>query len=353
MKNKYALLFKTGESEIRALRNFSNKKGLFPIVELTRGRRTKNDTIGEIQKRIDQIRECFQGLELILDLTTEPALSSKQIDTLYEPGNGYEQWVNFMREIKSQDCFRKIYPAILANVDDDDFDNNLRKQIESLQIDFDGIAYRCNIEDEGYVDDINIIRAALNAQTKFFFIVDCGFIKNNDIESCENKAINVINTVKEAIPQTIVILSSTSFPDKIGDVDADTMPLYEISLYKRVTSKLSSIVIVYSDYGSINPVRNDNVRMPNGWRPRIDVPLKTEIYYNRKRRLPAGYSATYSLVANDCITDTRFPSELSKNWGVQQIVNAANDAAPGSSPSFWISVRMNIYIEQQIKRMNL
>ena len=60
MKNKYGLLFKTGDSEIRALRNFSNKKGIFPIIELTRGRKTKKDTIGDIQKRIDQLAECWQ-----------------------------------------------------------------------------------------------------------------------------------------------------------------------------------------------------------------------------------------------------------------------------------------------------
>lgn len=79
MKNKYGLLFKTGDSEIRALRNFSNKKGIFPIIELTRGRKTKKDTIGDIQKRIDQLAECFGNMDIILDLTTEPALSSTQM----------------------------------------------------------------------------------------------------------------------------------------------------------------------------------------------------------------------------------------------------------------------------------
>lgn len=68
MKNKYGLLFKTGDSEIRALRNFSNKKGIFPIIELTRGRKTKKDTIGDIQKRIDQLAECFGNMDIILDL---------------------------------------------------------------------------------------------------------------------------------------------------------------------------------------------------------------------------------------------------------------------------------------------
>ncbi|MDR0431429.1 MAG: beta family protein, partial [Tannerellaceae bacterium] len=34
------------------------------------------------------------------------------------------------------------------------------------------------------------------------------------------------------------------------------------------------------------------------------------------------------------------------------IKNASDGASPGSSPSFWISVRMNIHIEQQLKRLS-
>ena len=156
MKNKYGLLFKTGDSEIRALRNFSNKKGIFPIIELTRGRKTKKDTIGDIQKRIDQLAECFGNMDIILDLTTEPALSSTQIDMFYIPDNGYKNWINFLIEIKEKDIFKDIYPSILLNVDDDYFEDNLEKQVSSILKKFSGISYRCNIEDEGYSDDIDL-----------------------------------------------------------------------------------------------------------------------------------------------------------------------------------------------------
>ena len=115
---------------------------------------------------------------------------------------------------------------------------------------------------------------------------------------------------------------------------------------------IPDISIMYSDYGSINPIRNDNVIMANGWRPRIDVPLETEIFYYRRRKVPKGYAVTYSLVAVDATRDRRFPSEI-KNWGINQIIIAADGASPGSSPSFWISVRMNIYIEQQLRRLSL
>lgn len=352
MKNKYGLLFKTGESEIRALRNFSNKKGIFPIIELTRGRKTKKDTIGDIQKRIDQLSECFGNMDIILDLTTEPALSSTQIDMLYIPDNGYENWINFLISIKEKSIFKDIYPSILLNVDDNDFEDNLEKQVTSILKNFSGISYRCNIEDEGYSDDINTVSELISSDKSFFFIIDCSYIRESELFSCKEQTLRIIREVHNKIPHANFILASTSFPDKIGEDDSATLPLTEIRLYREVSTARPDISIMYSDYGSINPVRNDNVIMANGWRPRIDVPLETEIFYYRRRKIPKGYAATYSLVAGDAVKDRRFPSAI-KNWGIEQITIAADGASPGSSPSFWISVRMNIYIEQQLKRLAL
>lgn len=352
MKNKYGLLFKTGDSEIRALRNFSNKKGIFPIIELTRGRKTKKDTIGDIQKRIDQLAECFGNMDIILDLTTEPALSSTQIDMFYIPDNGYKNWINFLIEIKEKDIFKDIYPSILLNVDDDYFEDNLEKQVSSILKKFSGISYRCNIEDEGYSDDIDIISKSISSDKKFFFIIDCSYIRASELSSCKEQAVRIIEDVYNKIPHVNFILASTSFPDKIGEDDSSTLQLTEIRLYREVSKAIPDISIMYSDYGSINPIRNDNVIMANGWRPRIDVPLETEIFYYWRRKVPKGYAVTYSLVAVDATRDRRFPSEI-KNWGINQIIIAADGASPGSSPSFWISVRMNIYIEQQLRRLSL
>ena len=332
MKNKYGLLFKTGDSEIRALRNFSNKKGIFPIIELTRGRKTKKDTIGDIQKRIDQLAECFGNMDIILDLTTEPALSSTQIDMFYIPDNGYKNWINFLIEIKEKDIFKDIYPSILLNVDDDYFEDNLEKQVSSILKKFSGISYRCNIEDEGYSDDIDIISKSISSDKKFFFIIDCSYIRASELSSCKEQAVRIIEDVYNKIPHVNFILASTSFPDKIGEDDSSTLQLTEIRLYREVSKAIPDISIMYSDYGSINPIRNDNVIMA--------------------RKVPKGYAVTYSLVAVDATRDRRFPSEI-KNWGINQIIIAADGASPGSSPSFWISVRMNIYIEQQLRRLSL
>ena len=251
MKNKYGLLFKTGDSEIRALRNFSNKKGIFPIIELTRGRKTKKDTIGDIQKRIDQLAECFGNMDIILDLTTEPALSSTQIDMFYIPDNGYKNWINFLIEIKEKDIFKDIYPSILLNVDDDYFEDNLEKQVSSILKKFSGISYRCNIEDEGYSDDIDIISKSISSDKKFFFIIDCSYIRASELSSCKEQAVRIIEDVYNKIPHVNFILASTSFPDKIGEDDSSTLHLANI---RNIHQKKVGIYVFNPD-GTISEKR--------------------------------------------------------------------------------------------------
>lgn len=56
---KYTLQIKTGDAEYRALKNipkviFSNPD-FRVLAEITRGRKSRNDKIGDLQKRIDAL----------------------------------------------------------------------------------------------------------------------------------------------------------------------------------------------------------------------------------------------------------------------------------------------------------
>ena len=44
---------------------------------------------------------------------------------------------------------------------------------------------------------------------------------------------------------------------------------YPIQIHKIVTNKIPNVI--YGDYASINPTRNDTITMARGWIPRIDV----------------------------------------------------------------------------------
>lgn len=354
MNNTYALLVKTGESELRGLSNLSSTKGLLPIIELTRGRKTKKDSIGDINKKIDKAADCFRDIKVIMDLTAEKSLSNEQIDKLYNADSGYSNWINFLLKLKKEKTFKEIIPTIILNVDDDDFEENLKLQLKELVSSFQTIAYRCDIQDDGYIDDLKIMSEYIDKIDCLYFIIDNSHIRPSEYNNCKNKSIEIISNISRdsrVAHKTQIIITSTSFPDK-KENDNDIINLIEIDLYDQIKVE-SKIDLIYGDYGSINPIRNDTVIMGNGWRPRIDVPLERKIYYYRKRKIPTGYSKTYSLVAEDVINDKNFPNKLKDNWGINQIINAADGASPGSSPSFWISVRLNIHIEQQQRRLGL
>lgn len=354
MNNTYALLVKTGESELRGLSNLSSTKGLLPIIELTRGRKSKKDSIGDVKKKIDKVADCFKDIEIILDLTADKSLSNEQIDNLYNADSGYSNWIKFLQNLKEEKKFRKITPTIILNVDDGDFEENLEIQLEQLVSSFQTIAYRCDIEDDGYIDDLKIISKYIDNIDHLYFIIDNSHIRPSEYNNCKNKSLKIISNIlrdSRVAHKTKIIITSTSFPDK-KENDNDVINLIEIDLYDQI-KKESNTNLIYGDYGSINPIRNDTVIMASGWRPRIDVPLERKIYYYRKRKTPAGYSRTYSLVAQEVIKDKDFPNKLKDNWGISQIINAADGASPGSSLSFWISVRLNIHIEQQQRRLGL
>jgi hypothetical protein len=85
------------------------------------------------------------------------------------------------------------------------------------------------------------------------------------------------------------------------------------------------------------------------------VPLEEEVFYHRLRRPKnvTAYAETYSAVADLVVKDSRFPHYLSANWGVNQIMKCTEGTSPSSQPNFWISVRMCIHIETQLRRLKL
>ena len=53
----------------------------------------------------------------------------------------------------------------------------------------------------------------------------------------------------------------------LGDLESDTFSISEIDIYNIVSRTHEDII--YADYASINPVRNDTITMARGWVPRI------------------------------------------------------------------------------------
>lgn len=356
----YKPIIKLGEAEIRALEHLSDSiiNKIEPIIEITRGR--KNTSVhkkdrGELypfDKRLSAIKEIFKGKNVAFDLTSDESLLNNQILQLYSPDNGYQNWVTFLCQLKEDGVFKHITPCLIVNGTDSDFENNIYMQAQKLIAEFGTFIYRNPIIDENCYSDLSLLKTISD---KIDVLIDCDYLVQSLRNEVINKVISRIENINTLCDNKVkgFIVSATSFPkniSEIGDDISDEFTLSEVDIYNKVVTKFP--YIEYSDYASINPVRNDNVIMARGWIPRIDVPLQDKIYYIRQRR-PKGiskYSSTYSAVARQIVQTKNFP-QLNNNWGIIQIQECANGAAPSSSPSFWISVRMCIHIEQQCNRI--
>lgn len=357
----YYLIVKTGDAEMRALENTSSSvlDSIVPIVELTRGRKQtlkdENKTIVyPYTKKISRVKEIFRGRKIVMDLTSDEALMSPETDFLYDPSDGYQNWVSFLANLQDEKCFSEIVPSIVISAEDENLERSLAQQADALTKKFPGIAYRSDIFDDYCYDDIKTIVSNLNGK-KLYVIIDCSYVCQADVKKYIEKVNSRVSNLIPLLPKNSeVIVSATSFPRnvaEIGDDANDVFKLSEVVLFESLVKE--GLYIKYSDYGSINPIRNDNIIMARGWIPRIDIPLPDRVFYYRERRPEKvkDYSSTYTKVANSVLADPNFPNCLDHNWGVRQIRNCAAGMKPSSSPSFWVSVRMCIHIETQVRRL--
>ena len=357
MNKEYILVVKTGEAEIRAIENTSEEtlKKVFPVIELTRGRKKTLEDKTEVFpfiNRLNRLKEGLKGLEIAIDATSDRALTSPEIDELYEYGNGYEKWVNLVNEIKEEDYFEGIIPALIMNFDDPAFEENLVKEIELLSENFNTLLYRNSIEDEYCYTDLPFILKHLPQSKRLLVLVDCGYTPQAMENNVSQKLLKRIENFKDGLADERCDLAfcATSFPNNISDIggeDYDEFRIAEVNMHEKILSRYPDVC--YGDYGSINPKRNDNVTMSRGWIPRIDVPLFDKIFYYRERRAKRAYVDTYKEVARKVVRDSKYPRHLDC-WGCSQI-NYCCTLPPSSSPNYWISVRMNIHIEQQLRRL--
>lgn len=362
---KYTLQIKTGDAEYRALRNipkviFSNSD-FRVLVEITRGRKSKNDKIGDLQKRIDALGDFLDPSTFVFfDITSEESLSNKQIDELYEFQQGYSNWDALFAKLHSQ--YPNAIPMLLVNDQDGGY-VNFAKQIKTFTEKYNKIGYKIYpaIDADIVEEEVKIIKDNINNNTQLFVFYDQGYIVDGLIRIATTRAIDYlgkISSILESVHNVEYIFTSTSFPDSVTSLSGNMngkIKCSEIFLYEQIANAITNINVSYSDYGSITPKRNDEAAYySRGWTPRIDVPVISlqQIYYYRQKREKRNYADVYVDVASKCISDSLFPKNIDC-WGVQTIKNAAAGLKPGATPSFWLSVRMNIFIVEQLKRLSI
>ncbi len=360
MSIKYMPIVKTQTAELRGIENlgYELKDKITPLFELTRSRISKKRKHGDIYRRLDKLKDVFGNKEFCLDLTTDPKYSNYQIDELKTSDNGYRNWCDFL--IKLKDTFLKVIPVVMLDFNDsqteDEFNSKLKSQIMILIKNFGKIAYRFPINYPYYMEDIDFIKvvfqdADIDPNKKLINVLDVNFMPKGKTKDYRTQLKPIISNLNQINFSTNVLATSSypKIPTEYGDDEEGYFPLDKINLYKNFASSM-----IYGDYATIHPVRSTQAG-GNGWIPRIDVPTADDaIFYYRSRRKDKEkkYSHAYVRVAQKVINDDRYHETkkfVGNCWGIEQIELAANGDPQGLHPSFWVSVRMNIYLTLRTK----
>lgn len=359
-KITYIPVMKTGDAEFRGLLNISEdvKDRITPLIELTRSRISKQSPEGDIYRRLKKLKEVYGDRQFILDLTTEEDLSNSQINSLFDTSNNYNNWLAFLEELKQD--FTYLIPMVLIsdiNVENAQImDERISQQVSKLDDRFNRIAYRFPINEPAYLGDIRTIQGKTQ-KDKLLCIADSQFILRGKVDEYFKSNKIILNTLHgENVTNSAI--TATSFPKSVNDYSDDesgTISLEELVLYKYIIQDFPTGVI-YGDYATVHPFRYKQAG-GNGWIPRIDVPLENELFFykSRKPKFETSYAPAYIRVAKKVVHDIRYrqlKNMIGNCWGIEQIELAADGYPQGLSPSFWISVRMNINITLRDKLIN-
>lgn len=341
-KISYVFSAKTTDAELRGVKELSreylDQDFLLPTFELTRSRTSKNNTLGDIEKRMEQISDICGERPFILDLTSHEDLSNSQIERLYDDEDGFRNWRNFLYRFNELD----IIPAIHTYTEQ--YEESLRKEVRHIAESHEKMAFRMDSQVNA-TEFLDVISGELGDLSRVILLLDAGYVEEKNYQE---KALEVTSRLQEINAQgyrnvTMTILSS-SFPSSVlsragGNDDYGRLRMKEKDLFNEA-QRSTDLDIIYGDYASIHPVRYDT--RGGAWVPRVDVPLDNEYLYTRYRREEGGYIKA----ASEMLSLDEY--DITDCWAEEQISAAANKKPNGKSPSFWISVRLNGHISRII-----
>lgn len=358
MSITYVPLLKTRDSELRGVTNLDAdiKDSITPLWEVTRARKAPRDkkdgaVVGDIRHQLVRIKKACEGRPFILDLTGHDKYENDQIREFRNPKGEYRKWRAFLIEIAKD--YPEIIPAIQVSDEGidtaDEYYSAIEGQVRRLGRMFDHLAYRMPLTFDEYEGDLKAIRDSIDSSTRLTVVIDAGFIPQKKSRIYAASCDEVVSNILSIRPGTDVVVAGTSFPSnptEYGGETDGTFDLEEIIFFSLILEKHNKVI--YGDYATVHDTPS-NQAGGSGWVPRIDIPGDQSIKYHRSRKESTeAYSDAYYRTGIAMAKDDAF-REVAEilghgNWGVRQIAMAADGTPPGLSPSFWISVRINIHI---------
>jgi len=355
---RYLPILKTRDAELRGVCSLAEnvKQGIVPLFELTKSRsnpRAKDGQIdGPVHKRVEKIQRDYGTGVIGLDLTSIPALQNQYILTLLKNDNGFSEWVNYVNTLKN--TFPDLIPVLMVSDAGIDTEDRYIEVHRHEAANLGKCMYRAPLDYGTMVFDIQNFFAPGNFP---IVVLDAGYIPQNQGKIIAAKILPIIASIY-GTGVTEIILAGSSYPSdpttNNAGRDSGENILEEVRMYLECKKTYPNLI--YGDYATLYPSPSDR-EGGRGWIPRIDFPTCPvdendcgAIAYHRSRRdkTETSYAPAYRRAARKVKQDQRFHKLIQKigdkNWGIQQILSTADGDYVGLSPSFWISVRINLHV---------
>lgn len=337
----YLPILRSRAAELNGLRELPNAalEKLFPVIELTRSRRTPKNTGGDVSKSIELVCEILDGIPFVADLTSLDSLQNSEFNRLLDDANGFRAWTNFAHAQLPEYC------APIAHLLEPFELQPFLTQAGRLREKFRRVAVRVPTS---YRDFREFTTALTNLPDHHdvALILDAGLVTEATLNGAATRVGEMLNMVKNLGLRHLSVACS-SFPNSVvssgGGDDTGEFRLLEVVLGNWCRAHFP--LVSYGDYAAIHPM--DFKGTVTNWVPRVDVMLDESFYYYRYRRSDGGYIRA----AKDARADQRYV--LLDGWAQKNIEAAATGNPPGRSPSFWIANRVNFHLERQILRLGL
>lgn len=336
----YSPVIRTRRAELQGLSEIDDpySSGLLPLFELTRSRRTKSNPEGAVEASVDLLTRVVDGAFFVVDVTTQKSLTNSEVERLLDASDGFKNWTEFVL---------KSLPATaipVVHLTDPFEADSVSAQVEAFRRTKPAIALRIPSEFEEIDGLVETIIRSLGSFSDVAVYADVGMVSQKGYRGALARVREIASIFSELEPGIFAPIAS-SFPSTVtpfGDVSG-LIPLFEVGLSDTILSEFDEMHGIHGDYACIHPLDMEGIAM--NWVPRIDVPLDDSLYYHRFRRHEGGYVRA----ASAALSDKRYVEM--KCWADGNIKLAAAGMPAGKSPAFWISARLNMHIERQLRRL--
>lgn len=287
-----------------------------------------------LKRSMEEAQAAIGGGNFILDLTKEPTYQTDDLKKLLNPSDGFAAWRKYALAQSN------VIPVV-------QFGARLPDVIKQARYFSNAGQHKLAVRIQDFQEDVPkavSVLAALDSADQCLVFLDLGYVRDTMSASIA-AAITAINDIREDIPEALICVMSSSFPNSVTSfVKAGTsgksgvIEILEKNLYEEIGSEAA----LYGDYGSIH----GRVYLSTGGRyvPRIDYPLEDAWVFERRPDTDAqGYVSAAKALLKD-------HPEISDDdtWGAEQIVAAAKGKIDGmKTPASWIAARVNMHISRQ------